>query len=117
MGYRNKGKYPMILVNGCNAGNIFSTTYTFGEDWIITPDRGALGVIAHSAYGYVGPLKRYSDLFYSTAYQDSTYIHKPIGDIHKETARRYISQVNPTPLNISQAQDICRAPAVTPPLR
>ncbi|MDQ3536211.1 MAG: C25 family cysteine peptidase, partial [Bacteroidota bacterium] len=58
MGYRNKGKYPMILVNGCNAGNIFSTTYTFGEDWIITPDRGALGVIAHSAYGYVGPLKR-----------------------------------------------------------
>ncbi len=106
MGYRNKGKYPMILVNGCNAGNIFSTTYTFGEDWIITPDRGALGVIAHSAYGYVGPLKRYSDLFYSTAYQDSTFIHKPIGDIHKETARRYISQVNPTPLNISQAQQM-----------
>src|SRR5690606_21844717 len=39
-GYRNKGKYPCILVNGCDAGNIYADVYTFGEDWIVTPDRG-----------------------------------------------------------------------------
>nr|MDQ3395089.1 C25 family cysteine peptidase [Bacteroidota bacterium] len=115
MGYKNKGKYPIILVNGCNAGNIFSTTYTFGEDWIVTPDRGALGVIAHSSYGYVGPLNLYSDMFYSTAFQDSTYIHKPIGDIHKETARKYLSRASLAPISISQAQQMVLQgdPAVT----
>ncbi|CAN5269909.1 hypothetical protein BH23BAC1_BH23BAC1_37540 [soil metagenome] len=106
MGYRNKGKYPMLLVNGCNAGNIFSSTLTFGEDWVVTPDRGALGVIAHSAFGYVGPLKRYSDAFYSTGYIDSTYINKSIGEIHKETSRRYIAQVTPTPVHISQVEQM-----------
>ena len=106
LGYRNKGKYPMILVNGCNAGSIFGTTYTFGEDWMITPDRGAVGFIAHSALGYVGPLKRYSDTFYATAYADTAFIHQSIGEIHQEVTRRYMASSSETELNIAQVEQM-----------
>ncbi len=105
-GYRNKGKYPMILVNGCNAGNIFSNTYTFGEDWILTADRGALAFLAHSNLGYVGPLKRYSDIFYATAYADSSYIYRSIGEIHKEVARRFTAISTDIAVNIAQVQQL-----------
>lgn len=106
MGYRNKNKYPVLLVNGCNAGNVFGTTLTFGEDWIATPDRGAIGVLAHSSFGYVGPLKRYSELFYRIGFEDSTFIHKSLGEIQKETTKRYVALSDEVPLHITQVQQM-----------
>ncbi|MFC2125657.1 C25 family cysteine peptidase, partial [Bacteroidota bacterium] len=32
-GYDNKGMYPYLYINGCNAGNIFTTNLTF-RTWI-----------------------------------------------------------------------------------
>ncbi len=106
MGYNNAGKYPMFLVNGCNAGAFFSDNYLFGEDWIMTANKGATGFIAHSSFGQAGPLKRYSDNFYAVAYGDSLFIHKGIGEIQKETARLYMSQTSQTLPNISQVQQM-----------
>ena len=31
-GYSNKGKYPMMIVNGCLAGDMYNTGFGFGED-------------------------------------------------------------------------------------
>ncbi len=90
LGYHNKGKYPTILVNGCNAGNIYSNTLTFGEDWIATPDKGALNVLAHSAEGLSNMLKLYSGSFYETAFEDSAFIDASLGHIKKETDKRFI---------------------------
>lgn len=91
-GYRNKGKYPFMLVNGCIAGDMYNTgTSGFGEDWINTPNRGAVGFMAHSANGLTLLLRRYSDLFYEVAFSDSLYLNKGIGDIQKETGRRYLA--------------------------
>ncbi len=94
LGYRNKGKYPAILLNGCNAGNIFSSAYTFGENWISTPNRGALHVIANSATGISSVLKRYSDSFYQTALGDSGWIDQSIGWAKIEAGRRLLATSN-----------------------
>jgi hypothetical protein len=89
-GYRNKGKYPMLFINGCEAGDIYKNLATVGEDWILTPDRGAILCIAHSAIGYSSPLKRYTDAFYYTTFADSSFLGKPMGVIQQETIRKFI---------------------------
>src|SRR4029077_4459513 len=79
LGYNNAGKYPGILINGCNAGRFFDNRITFGEDWMLTPNKGAKLFIAHSSFGFSSSLKLYSDLFYSIAFGDSTFLKKGIG--------------------------------------
>jgi len=106
MGYDNRGKYPMMIMNGCNAGAFFLNTILFGEDWILADKKGAVGFIAHTSYGFVPNLNWYSSTFYNVAYADSTFIVKGIGDIQKETARRYMLGVSPTPDNTTQVQQM-----------
>ncbi|MBK6264851.1 hypothetical protein JKA74_07370 [Marivirga sp. S37H4] len=108
-GYQNKGKYPFILINGCNAGSFYQQNkeaITFGEDWVNTVDRGALGVMAHSALGFTNELKRYSDIFYEKAFGDSSLIDQPIGKIHKEVIKDYLALfgTNPAEIYVAQAQ-------------
>ena len=106
LGYDNKGRYPAILVNGCNAGNIFSTSITFGEDWIITKDLGSLNFLAHAATGFSGDLKNWTDNFYGIAYGDSTYIDQPFGLIHKEVTRQFMDGNSTIPRQVAQAQQM-----------
>ncbi len=104
LGYNNAGRYPMILVNGCNAGNIFFTSTGFGEDWILASNKGAVAFLAHTDAGFANNLKRYSDIFYDMAYSDSVFINKPIGDIVQELGRRYLSGVPINETHIAQVQ-------------
>jgi len=112
-GYNNKGKYPFMLLNGCIAGDMYTSgpsTATpdwrsFGEDWINTPEKGAVGFLAHSGAGLTTLLKWYSDLFYEVAFMDSLFINKSIGEIQKETGRRYLLN-HPGERNISQVQQM-----------
>lgn len=106
LGYNNKGKYPMLLINGCNAGAFFNNRILFGEDWINAADRGAVGFIAHSSFGFVSTLKRYSDIFYQVAYGDSTFLKRGIGDVQKEVARRYLEGSFISPYSTTQVQQM-----------
>ncbi len=85
--YRNKGKYPMIVTNGCQLGAIFYGPTTLSEDWVLTKDRGAIGFLAHSYFGYSVPLYEFSARFYNLSCQYLGIIGKPIGFILKENAR------------------------------
>jgi hypothetical protein len=105
LGYANAGKYPMFLINGCNAGDFFTTTTRYGEDWINTPSKGAVGFMANTSFGYENYLREYSQEFYSTGYGDSVFIHKGIGEIQKEVVRQTTN--NNTSLQmITQAQQM-----------
>ena len=101
-GYNNEGRYAMFLINGCNAGGIFSEGALWGEDWILTPNRGAIGFLAHSYFGFESPLRNYSDLFYNTAFADSNFVSQPIGDIHKQTSQLFFDRFGKTNLTITQ---------------
>ena len=106
LGYNNPGKYPTFLINGCNAGNFFSGSTAFGEDWILTANKGARNFIAHSSFGFVYSLRYYSDLFYKVGFSDSTFIKKGVGDVQKEVARLYMAAAPATIANITQVQQM-----------
>ncbi len=106
LGYDNKGRYASILVNGCNAGNIFSTASSFGEDWILTPDLGAVSYLSHSATGFESALNRYSQTFYMVAFGDSSLNFIRIGDVQGETSSRFLKIFSTTETNISQVQQV-----------
>lgn len=106
MGYNNPGKYPVFLINGCNAGNFFSGSTSFGEDWMLTSNKGARNFIAHSSYGLVNSLWYYSNLFYSIGLADSTFLKKGIGDLQKEVGRRYMHSASENVSNITQVQQM-----------
>ena len=56
--YNNTGKYPLIIVNGCNSGNLFLfdtlrpiSKGTLSEKYIFTPQKGSIGFIADTHFG------------------------------------------------------------------
>ncbi|HEY4650370.1 MAG TPA: C25 family cysteine peptidase [Pontibacter sp.] len=90
-GYNNKGKYPVILMNGCNSGDAFIyNNRSFGEDWVNTPDKGAIAFIAHSDAGDLYALRPYASYFYATAFQDPEYYGKTIGEVQQKTISRLL---------------------------
>lgn len=79
-GYENKGKYPLLFINGCASALIFDR-WSFAEDWILTPDKGAILTLGHTDAGYVSELKSYSTHFYKNAFQIRSNVGKPVGDV------------------------------------
>ncbi|MEM9856060.1 MAG: C25 family cysteine peptidase [Bacteroidota bacterium] len=106
LGYNNPGRYPAILVNGCNAGEFFQANVLFGEDWILAENKGAIHFIAHTFFGFESTLREYSDIFYQVGYGDSTFINKTISEVQKEVANRYLEINGPSPANITQVQQM-----------
>lgn len=106
LGYQNQGKYPGFLINGCNAGRFFDNRVTFGEDWMLTANKGATSFIAHSSFGFLNALKNYSDMFYQVAFGDSVFIHKGVGEVQKETGRRYLAGYGSSLASVTQVQQM-----------
>ncbi len=105
-GYSNKGKYPIFLVNGCKAGEIFGNNLTFGEDWMITPDLGAIGFIAHADVATASTLRRWSDLFYEISFADDVFIGESVGNVLIEVSERYLAQNGTSNSSLSQVQQM-----------
>nr|WP_179213412.1 C25 family cysteine peptidase [Ekhidna lutea] len=105
-GFSNKGKYPMFLVNGCKAGEIYGGGFTFGEDWMITPDLGAIAFMAHADVALSSTLKRWSDLFYGLGYGDDVFIGESIGSVIGEVSRRYLDEYGTSNINLTQVQQM-----------
>ncbi len=94
MGYQEVGKYPLILVNGCDAGNIFGTGFTLSENWVNTPRRGAIGFIAHTDLGLSSVLHRYSTRLYQFMSTDSLMFGTTIGQMQQAVIRELQPQFN-----------------------
>ncbi|MEM0940612.1 MAG: C25 family cysteine peptidase [Bacteroidota bacterium] len=89
-GFSNKGKYPIFLVNGCDAGGIFTTgPLTYGEDWVLAPNLGAINFIAHTDIALSSTLRKWSNLFYTIGFTDDNFIGKSVGEVMVEASRQY----------------------------
>ena len=82
--YNNPGKYPVFLLNGCNAGNFYDfeesrlqTINTISEKYVLAKNRGAIGMIASTHFGIVSGLGVYSNGFYRSVASQNYY--KPVG--------------------------------------
>ena len=115
LGYNNvNGKYPVFLINGCNAGTIFANSITFSEDWMLAQGKGSRNFIAGTSFGRAMDLDDYSTSFYRVGFGDSTFITKGIGDIQKEASKRYLASTISNIYTIAQVQQMVLAgdPAV-----
>jgi Peptidase family C25 len=113
-GYNNPGKYPVFLVNGCNAGEFFNNSTNFGEDWILTSNKGARNFIANSSYGLSGYLKVYTDFIYQVGFADANGIRSGIGDIQVEAAKRFlnVSQIDILSVGVTQQMILLGDPSI-----
>ncbi len=94
--YNNKGKYPLFIVNGCNAGNFFlydttrfsSSNQTLSEKYVLANQRGSIGFIASTHYGIVNYLNIYSNSMYSAIAGDG--YGETIGQLQVRAIRRLL---------------------------
>ncbi|NCU06200.1 MAG: hypothetical protein GXC73_19760, partial [Chitinophagaceae bacterium] len=92
--YPSIGKYPILLVNGCQAGNMFLSdetrltgNYIITEKWVLTPEKGAVAFIASTHLGVVNYLHLYTEEFYNQ-------MARP--EQNAETIGRIMANVNDT---------------------
>lgn len=100
-GYSNSGKYPFIYFNGCGVGNIFRGNYNsnlsasdkrpLSLDWILSPDKGAIAIMANSASSYVSTTIRYLEELYPAMFSNPNTMNKSLGQIQKEVASKIVS--------------------------
>ena len=71
--FSNTGKYPVFMVNGCNAGNIysfdtsrFSIITSLSEKYVFAKDKGSIAFIASTHFGVVSYLNAYNTGFYTS---------------------------------------------------
>ncbi len=81
--YNNYGKYPFFIVNGCNAGNIFSydtsrlsVITSLSENFVLAKNKGAIGFIASTHFGVENYLDAYCQGFYRSL--ATTGYNKPV---------------------------------------
>ena len=94
--YNNTGKYPMFIVLGCNAGNLyafdtsrFTLLSTLSEKFVLSQEKGAIGFIASTHFGLENFLDSYTRQLYRSI--GITRYGKSIGENMQEAAQKFIS--------------------------
>lgn len=90
--YANKGRYPMMIVNGCGTGNPYGGGVSIAEDWVITPDKGAILFLSHGELGFSGQLRLYTQTFYEEAFTVKENLNLPIGEVMQKMLRTYMGR-------------------------
>ena len=91
--YNNAGKYPVMIVMGCNAGSFYnfnvarlSTTETISEKFVLAENRGAIAFLASTHLGII----HYLDIYNTRTYRAISRSHygATIGQIMDEAIRQ-----------------------------
>ncbi|WP_281616447.1 C25 family cysteine peptidase [Flammeovirga sp. SubArs3] len=90
--YNNRGKYPFVIMSGCNGGDFLTSSITWGEDWINTANKGAIGFLAKSGLGNQTELRLYGERFYEQAFQEQIGDH--IGTHIRQTQAAMFNENN-----------------------
>lgn len=106
LGFRNKGRYPLVYANGCVLGNFTFTENTFPIDWIGTKDRGAILFLAHSNLAFVYSLRDFANTFYDTFLGDTTFLNRPFGEVHQQVIRKTLAKYPNDPIYQVDAQQM-----------
>ncbi|MFT3843572.1 MAG: C25 family cysteine peptidase [Lacibacter sp.] len=91
------GKYPIFVVNGCQAGNLFlydATRLTgnkiISEKWVLNPQMGSIAFVASTHLGIVHYLNLYTEEFYNQVAR--VEYGKSLGEIMKNVCDSLIKR-------------------------
>lgn len=98
LSYANAGKYPLLLINGCEYGNAFGSSYSQGEDWLLTPNKGAIAVLSNSSLGVDVLLKRSTELLYRGLFDwEESACPPTLGEILLQAEQEFIGRYRQQP--------------------
>ena len=63
--WTNKGKYPVVIANGCDAGELFIANQTLSERYLNATNKGAIGFLSPVILSYDVYLNKYSTFLYN----------------------------------------------------
>ena len=89
--FKNKGKYPLFLFNGSSVGNVY-TQGSLTEDLLLTPEVGAVSVVAHTTFQFIDPTFIWTKEFMGNLFEDN--YGEPIGKIMAQSISDYQSPSN-----------------------
>lgn len=101
-GFTNQGRYPVMLLNGCNSGSIFDSDNSYLNDWVRATNLGAIAGVAHVDFASSSNLRRFSDLFYQVAFGREETFGWSVGQICQQVYRDYFSTFGNSLVNESQ---------------
>jgi hypothetical protein len=98
LGYANKGKYTLLFINGCEYANAFGPSLSQGEDWLLTPNKGAIAVLSNSSVGVDILLKRYTEIWYKHLIAgEAAPDQLSLGEIMLRTEREFLLRYGLSP--------------------
>lgn len=86
----NNSKYPVFYFNGCAFNNYFREINTMSKDWIFAKNKGSIGIIGQSYYGYESGLTKHATAFYETLFNSA--VEPTIGEILKTVSQKVVSK-------------------------
>jgi hypothetical protein len=94
--YSNFGKYPVFHMMGCNVGDIFifdqnrvSTINTISEKYLFAKERGSIGMMAGTSFGYVSYLGQYNGELYKLLSRSGYGL--TLGELMQKTIANYFA--------------------------
>ncbi|SET04474.1 putative type IX secretion system sortase PorU2 [Hymenobacter actinosclerus] len=87
-GYANKGRYPVIFMSGCVAGNAFTGEGSMGEDWMLAANKGSIGFMGNSSLDVAPNIDQVDKLTYRLLLNDPQWYGKPVVEAQAEAFRR-----------------------------
>jgi hypothetical protein len=85
--YENKGKYPFVIANSCYSGNIhIEGLRSVSERMVFAKEKGSIGFIATTSYGFDYSLDDYTKYFYRAL--SATRYGQSLGAIITEAIRK-----------------------------
>lgn len=105
-GYANKNKYPVMYFNGCGVGNIFTSrsNHILSDNWLVTPDKGAIAILANSYNSYVSSSAKHLQVLYETYFSGDNIL--AIGEIVQEVCQKIVES-NPNIYDIANIHQVC----------
>jgi len=62
--YQNEGRYPLVIANSCYSGDLFNKVTTKSEEFVLTPQKGAIAYLGSSNYSTIDALNLKGDTLY-----------------------------------------------------
>ena len=98
--YENTGgKYPVLNLMGCDAGDIYGWTLdrnskisTISENYILAKAKGSIGLLSGTSYGYTSSVEFYYNLFAKSMSKNK--YRATIGEIMQDVIKRTF-EINP----------------------
>ncbi|MDW8301654.1 MAG: C25 family cysteine peptidase, partial [Bacteroidia bacterium] len=104
--YENKDRYPFIISNGCQTGDFALPGSSIGENFVKTPEKGAVVYLGGSATTWLSVVDRYVDTLYVKLFKDTSNV--PIGDAVQNTLKNYTNVPAPyLPAFRNHARYVC----------